>query len=62
MTTRISGQRALLEQVVVQSDPGRAEKAGDIRADPIGLSGSVDLENLRAPEFGWPAPWPGSAR
>ena len=40
------GQRALLQQVVVQRNPCRPQKTGDIRADPVGLARSVELVNV----------------
>ena len=39
-------QGALLEQIVVQGDPGRAEKTGHIRADPVRIARGVNLEDL----------------
>ena len=37
---------ALLQEVVIQCNPRRAEEAGNVRADPIRLPGSIDLKNL----------------
>ena len=41
------GQRALLEQVVVQRDARRAEEPSNVRTDAFRLARSVDFEHLR---------------